>query len=218
MFSDAAGAPRHKRPAAPRCCPLSMLPLFLGLVALLAGCAMQEAAPVAPVAAQSAELRAIPEADFQSLRLLAGPQPAAKRATASRLIRARSGGRVRAEWEIEGDDDEIEIEVQVRVRPRALERDTRISVALASSNGLDLILGEHGTQFSTPAELTIEVEGIELPDGVDAENVNLYWLDEDAGLWYPVPRARLRVDDDEIEGKWLLDHFSRYSLSGGGPG
>lgn len=198
---------------------IALLPAaLLTLTALLWGCSPQESSPLAADTAQVAERRGIPDEAFEPLRLHASSQPVAKRGRVGRLVAARSGGRVEAEWELGDDDNELEVEVTVRVRPRALDRDTRIWVALASPEELTLLLGRHGTRFSIPAELTVEVEGLELPAGMDEDDIDLYWHDEDTDRWMPVPRQSLEIDGDELIGTWLLDHFSRYSLSGGGPG
>lgn len=226
MTSTAAGAlPRPARNASThlgrgvallwRAVTVALLLAWAGLVA---GCSDQAPSPLSADSAQAAEVRGIPAEAFEPLRLQAGPLPAGKRVGAALVVRASKGGTVKAKWEIEGDDEEVKIEAEIKIRPGALERDTRISIELEGPADVTFVLGECGTRFSVPAELSLKVKGLDLPDGDDPAGIDLFWLDEEAGVWVPVPRQSLKVGGDKLWGTWLLDHFSRYSLSGGGAG
>lgn len=192
---------------------------LLVCIALLTSCA-DGGSPTSPEQS-AANLSGIADADFQPLGFLRTtdrPAPSARRLGAARLVKAKRGGRVTLEAELEDDDAELEIDIELKIRPRAMKQDTRISIGLEDPwQNVTLHLGESGTQFRKPAELTIALEGLDL-SGHDADSIHLYLHDPETDSWYPVRRQHIEVDDDELEGTWLLDHFSRYSLSGGGGG
>ena len=84
---------------------------------------------------------------------------------------------------------------------------------------VDLVFGEHGTQFLVPAELTLKVTGLDLEgdddEGDELPGLGLYCYDPIQMAWFPVAFKKCKVDYDKgtVRGTWYLEHFSRYSLA-----
>ncbi len=76
--------------------------------------------------------------------------------------------------------------------------------------------GDHGTNFNVPAEIKLDLEGLDL-SGYGEDEIDLYGFDRDTDTWFLVPRNYkvIELDQGKIQGIWYFDHFSRYSLGGG---
>ena len=141
------------------------------------------------------------------------------------LISAEQGGQLLLDWEIKDEDGVTgsKVKAEIKIFPGALDEDTEIAIGLLNPAYamvfVDLEFGEHGTQFQIPAELTLDLEGLDLPAYSNDDLLNLYWYDPLSDAWFPVPRDEdkfeVKLEKGTIQGIWYLSHFSRYSLSGG---
>jgi hypothetical protein len=77
-----------------------------------------------------------------------------------------------------------------------------------------LTFGPHGTIFNPPALLDFKVSGLNL-SGVDPDLVNVYYENEETGLWELMPSTSIIVD---VEAGYIevddaqFPHFSRYAI------
>ena len=77
-----------------------------------------------------------------------------------------------------------------------------------------LTFGPHGTIFNPPALLDFKVSGLNL-SGVDPDLVNVYYENEETGLWELMPSKSIIVD---VEAGYIevddaqFPHFSRYAI------
>lgn len=148
------------------------------------------------------------------------------------LISAELGGSLVLDWESPAADGAVgpAVKVDLLIPPGALLQDTVISISLENPAvamvTVDLEFGEPGTQFQIPAEVTLDLKGLELAGGDDDSNdddsnddgpgeVSLYWYDTVQDAWFPVVCKKYKVDFDKgtVKGTWYLNHFSRYSLA-----
>jgi len=131
---------------------------------------------------------------------------------AEELITVKKGGRLRLYYEV--PDYTCVVEMELRIPRRALEEDSMLRMCLANASAfmtdVEAVFGQHGTQFLIPAELIIEVEGLNLSSMGD---VGFYYYDEEKGLWYELTIVEFDVGPgDWTYVKLLLEHFSRYAL------
>ena len=217
----------------------------LALLAMIGGCnsdtsTRSEQANATPIG--------IPDAEFEPLAFLTaeGSAPAAKAgaaASVTSLISAEEGGHLKLKWrsgEEEGGKG-ARVNVTVTVPPGSLEKDSPITIDLIDPTRamlrVNLVFGEHGTQFKIPAEVKLFVSGLDFDgdrdgddgygrddDGLDGGGgddsvIDFYWFDPDTDTWYAVRRDESKYSVDReagtLRGVWYFDHFSRYSLSRG---
>ena len=110
----------------------------------------------------------------------------------------------------------IEAEFRLDVLPGAIDFSKTISMTFDDENYegfTDIVFGPHGTQFSIPALLDVNVQGLDLT-GINPNNVKLYYVN-DNGLWEEMVAASImvNVNDNNVE---IIDaqlpHFSRYAI------
>jgi hypothetical protein len=145
--------------------------------------------------------------------------------TVTEFISAEDGGQVKLDWEIKDEDGDTgsAVKAELMIFPDALDEDAEITIGLLNPAyamvGVDLKFGEHGTSFRIPAELSLDLKGLDLSDFDKSSTLDLYFYDPLSDAWFPVPRDEdkidVKLDKGDIKGIWYLPHFSRYSLSGG---
>lgn len=141
------------------------------------------------------------------------------------LISAEEGGQLLLDWEIKDEDGVTgsKIKAEIKIFSGALDSDAQISIGLLNLSyamvGIDLEFGEHGSQFSIPAELSLDMAGLDLSGYSAGDALEFYWYDPVTDAWFPVPRDEdkfeVNLQEGKIKGIWYLSHFSRYSMSGG---
>ena len=209
-----------------------------GLV-LLAGCSGLTQTPFQPdhsrpvqEGSTSGEVAGIPDSHFKpiSFRPSSSQGPAATKPahtesnprTVRELISAGQGGQLLLDWEIKDENGVTgsKVKAEVKVFPRALKENTWISIGLVDPAyamvGVDLEFGTHGTRFRIPAEVKLDIEGLDLSGYTDPDAVDFYWHDQDTNTWVPVPYdfKEVELDQGKIQGIWYFEHFSLYSLGG----
>ena len=103
---------------------------------------------------------------------------------------------------VDADGDPFdEIEVDVR-SPHDAPSDS-----VLVGNAYDL--GPDGAEFDPPVPLTITYESQDLPDGVDAGELVIAWLDEEADEWVELESS---VDEDAREVVAEVSHFTEFCL------
>lgn len=205
--------------------------LLLGLF-LMTSCGTD----TSPISADSetGPVGGIPDNQFEPIAFggsSADPFAAAKQTdkkikpiTVRELITQANGGQLLLDWE---SKDEIgatgsKIKAEVKIFPDALDHHTMISISLLNPVyamlSVDLEFGAHGTQFHIPAEVMLDLEGMDLSGYGEGDTLNFYWYDPDTDAWYPVPRDedqfKMELDQGKVYGIWYFAHFSRYSLGG----
>lgn len=210
------------------------LSLVMACALLLNGCAEQ--GPSSPSSQRvlapdetpaSPAPSGIPASQFEPLRFR-GALQAAKVTTdavvVKKLISAKQGGQLLLDWEIKDEHGVTgsKIKVEVKILPKALSQDTEISISLENPAyamvRVDFTFGPEGTQFNKSAEVKMDLEGLDLSSYDDPDAIGCYWYDPDSGSWFPVLWQYKEVDltQGKVEGLWYFEHFSVYSLSGGG--
>jgi len=145
--------------------------------------------------------------------------------TVTEFISAEQGGQLLLDWEIKDEDGVTgsKIKAELKIFADALDEDAEITIGLLNPAyamvGVDLEFGEHGTSFRIPAELSLDLEGLDLSDFNKSSTLDFYFYDPLSDAWFPVPRDEdkfeVELKKGSIKGIWYLPHFSRYSLSGG---
>ena len=145
--------------------------------------------------------------------------------TVTEFISAEQGGQLLLDWEIKDEDGVTgsKVKAEIKIFPGALGEDAEITIGLLNPAyamvGVDLEFGEHGSQFSVPAELSLDLTGLDLSAYETGDAFDFYWYDPGTDAWFPVPRDEntfeVKLEEGQIKGTWYLSHFSRYSMSGG---
>jgi hypothetical protein len=202
--------------------------------ALLSGCGGLERHPLAPDRIATAEktsrtgkVAGIPPTVFKpvSFRLSSlNNLQAAKLAPVivQKWISAEQGGQLLLDWEAKDENGVTgsKVKVEVKILPGALERDAMISIRLANPAyamvTVDLAFGTHGTRFRMPAEVKLDLQGLDLSGYKSADAIDLFWYDPSSQSWFPVPKVYKQVEltQGKVQGIWLFEHFSTYSLGG----
>jgi hypothetical protein len=83
---------------------------------------------------------------------------------------------------------------------------------------VEFTFGPHGTHFNIPAQVKMDFGGLDLSGYDDPEAIDLYWYNPESGAWFPVSQVYKKIDlaRGKVQGLWYFEHFSVYSLSGGG--
>ena len=208
-------------------------PLLLGCAVLLGGCGYPSGeAPTSPRQASSevlsiAQPAGISAADFRPIafrRPSRDTGPARKPAFIKKVISAKQGGQLLLDWESKDQNGVTgtKVKAEVKILPGGLEQDTEISIYLDNAEHVmitvNLEFGKHGTAFLIPAEVKLDIWGLDFSGYGPTDVIDLYWYDPDAETWFPVPKEFKKVNRSQgkVEGIWYFEHFSRYSLSGGG--
>ena len=136
-----------------------------------------------------------------------------KSTTKTKYIPKGQGG----EFSLSQENNGLHVEFKLKVFPQTIDFTKTISMTFDDQNYegfTDLVFGPHGTQFSSPAHLNMQAEGLDLSD-VDPNNVTLYYVN-DNGVWEEmvVESILIDVDDGKVKIKNAqIPHFSRYALA-----
>jgi len=107
--------------------------------------------------------------------------------------------------------------VTLTIPPASISEDAEVTVSLNSNEilgGVSVTFEPHGVTFSMPAELDIVASGVDFA-GVDLNLVDVFYDNEEDGIWDRMPKDELIID--ELTGKVVvkkakLPHFSRYAV------
>ncbi len=162
----------------------------------------------------NAELTGEPKQDVRVLAFSNPTMTLAKKATATQLVRARTGGTVTLAIPGNSKNSATTLEAQLMIPPHSLPRDTEITV---SSEGqyLDFTFSPGGTRFNPPALLQIDAHGVDL-NNVHSEAVSLFYRNEEDGSWEPMKVDFLLLEEGASRVKVSnaqISHFSRYVLA-----
>ena len=210
-------------------------------LALFTGCGTDlSQSPIAPQALTLDQQGAIPASQFEPVSFRQDASPSQVRAArrvkgkkkydepkpreVSELIHADQGGQLLLDWEIKNSKGVTgsKVKAEVKVFSGALDNDTEVSIGLTNPTyriaNVELEFGAHGTQFHIPAEVSLDMEGLDLSN-FDPSTLNFYWYDPDTDAYDPVPgdddHFEYDLEQGKIKGIWYFPHFSRYSLGGG---
>lgn len=215
-----------------------LLILFMGLGFGVSGCGLDASSDSADL--ESGPAAGIPTSEFEpvSFRALAPDDPGfwrektatakydePKPRTVTESISAEGGGQLLLDWEIKDENGVTgsKVKAEIKIFPGALEEDAKITIGLLNPTyamvSVELEFGDHGTQFHIPAEVSLDMEGLDLSGYDDGDTLDFYWRDPVTDAWFPVPRDEDHFEFDRNQGKikgiWFFKHFSRYSLSKG---
>jgi len=136
-----------------------------------------------------------------------------KKKRSEKQIQKSKGGDIT----LEDKGAEREVKFKLKIPKNSIDFDKTVSMEYDDQNFegfADLVFGPHGTQFSTPALLDLEVKGLDL-NGVDFDKIKIYYVN-DNGQWEEMVAKKIEVKVKEgkvkIE-KAELPHFSRYALA-----
>ena len=73
--------------------------------------------------------------------------------------------------------------------------------------------GPHGTQFDIPVTLRISYEDCELPEGIEPEDLKMFYWNEETGEYELISETN-NLEEKYLEGQ--TDHFSRYIIAAHG--
>ena len=200
--------------------------LIVVMMALIAGCSLDSPDLLGSDRATSdvEKIEGIPDSEFQPIAFRSAGRKGIWSAktdpiVVTELIRAEDGGQLLLDWESQEENGNTgtKVKVEVKVLPDALEEDTEISIGLLNPAyamlNVDLEFREHGTQFLIPAEVKLDLVGLDLSGYDDEEALDLYWYNPEDDTWYPVPYQFKKVELDlgKVQGIWYFEHFSRYA-------
>jgi len=144
-----------------------------------------------------------------------------KKVKTSKLCTKKKGGKLYLEYEYNLEEGEVEVAISLRVLPGALSEDKELQLEIDDEHFLgnfDVIFSQHGTVFSQPAILNIEIKIEDIdPSSLNLDNLDIYYDNPATGEWELMPRDAINIDidDDEIEIKVVnarIPHFSRYAI------
>lgn len=146
-----------------------------------------------------------------------------KLCTVTELISPEQGGQLLLDWEIKDRNGVTgpKVKVEVKIFPGALDEDTQITISLLNPAyvmvNVELEFGVHGTQFNIPAEVSLDVEGLDLSGDGDGDTLDFYWYDPVADAWFLAAKDEdhfeMDLEQGKIKGIWYIEHFSRYCLA-----
>ncbi|MBN2009448.1 hypothetical protein JW960_08900, partial [candidate division KSB1 bacterium] len=113
------------------------------------------------------------------------------------------------------DNSNAEAVIDLKIKANTIDYSKWVGMTFDDQNQVgytDIVFSPHGTQFSSPALLTIELKNVNL-SGIDPNKVRLYYVDE-SGNWVEHPTHEIYVD-----ATWgvirvvdaQIPHFSRYA-------
>jgi len=99
----------------------------------------------------------------------------------------------------------------VTIPPHAFPQSERtIIVQVATSEeanaGVDFLPNQ---TFKKDVKITVSFEFLDISANTDLTELNIYWLDEDTGLWVLVPNPEIDLENGAIS--VYVDHFTRYA-------
>ncbi len=184
-----------------------------GLLAGFSGC--QKADPLSSSAAVTKNTAAGQEFNILSFKGK-NNRSLNKTTTVSKFIKANRGGTLYLEHE-HGD---LDVEISLTIPRNSMSENAEIEISLNDDQFLgavDVVFQPHGITFSRPAILNIDAKGLDM-SGVNPNDIDLYYVNEESGQWEQMQYDDLDVDIDDGEGEIevkdaRLPHFSRYALS-----
>lgn len=109
------------------------------------------------------------------------------------------------------------LEIKLTVQSYSIIENAYISMSTDDAfllGDVYLTFGPHGTTFNPPALLDLKVTNLDLT-GVDPDLVNVYYENEETGVWELMPSKKIEVDVEagyiEVE-EAQFPHFSRYAI------
>lgn len=137
--------------------------------------------------------------------------------TASEWMTVEEGGWLRLFHLGEDTTDFMFVYSHLVVQPNSMSEDAEIGLTVDDQNfagAVDVEFSPHGIVFSQPALLTMYAYGLDL-SGVDVDNLNFYYDNQETGLWEPMEYEQLYVSEEQgiifiLNGE--LPHFSRYAI------
>jgi hypothetical protein len=136
----------------------------------------------------------------------------------SKNIKKAYGGTLYLSDEFETDDEEVDVDIRLKIHPNSIPADDEFLMSIDSDQflaNLDVVFGPHGMKFSKPAELTINIQGLDL-SGLDLNTIQVYYDNQDTGQWEMMECDEISIDIDNGEIEVInakLPHFSRYALA-----
>lgn len=140
----------------------------------------------------------------------------------SKWFTKKEGGTLKLEHEYDLEEGgEVEVKISLRVLPGALSEDKELQLEIDDEQFLgnfDVVFSQHGTVFSRPAILNIEIEIEDIdPSSLNLDNLDIYYDNPATGQWELMPRDAINIDidDDEIKIEVVnarIPHFSRYAI------
>ncbi len=109
------------------------------------------------------------------------------------------------------------LDISLKILPWSIPQNTYISMSTDDAylmGDVYLTFGPHGTLFNPPALLTFKASGLDL-SGINPDLVNIFYVNEDTGLWELMPSESITVD---VEAGYIevinaeFSHFSRYAI------
>ena len=109
------------------------------------------------------------------------------------------------------------LKISLTIPPYSIDENTYLSMSTDDEylmGSVYMTFGPHGTLFSPPALLDFKVSGLDLT-GIDPDLVDIYYDNEDAGVWELMPSRSKIVNTEagyiEVEDA-EFSHFSRYAI------
>jgi len=189
--------------------------IFLALTVVALGVLFNGCSGDNPVAMSTAQvvngktIKFIPLVD-------SGSNSLAKVTTAQKWISRSSGGTLHLHHIAYSGSPRPEVVVDLRVPAWAVDYSKNIWVTFDDADNVgeaDLVFGPHGTQFSSPALLTMECKNLNL-SGINPNDIKFYYVNEN-GQWVEQPSHEIFVDVNSglirVVGA-QIPHFSRYAI------
>lgn len=135
-------------------------------------------------------------------------------ATEKFIVKSKGGSMA---MEYQSTNGKVQAAFYLSVPKNAIDYSKWISMTFDDQNNAgitDIVFGPHGTQYSSPALLSLKAVGLDL-SGVDPNNVKLYYVNEN-GLWDVMVCDKIIVDPSAgfvYVSNAQLPHFSRYALA-----
>jgi WD40 repeat protein len=110
-------------------------------------------------------------------------------------------------------------QVTLDISAGAIDNDDDFSLSLETTElmgGVSVTFGPHGTIFNQPAILNLTAHGVDF-SGVDPNAINIYYDNQETGVWEPMERDDLIIDVNAGTIQVInaqLPHFSRYAVGG----
>lgn len=187
--------------------------ILFGFVALLLALNLtscsQETLPVNPSAND------LQSGNLEFLSFGTSSQSLQKKIIQSEFIERKKGGTLHLKYKT----DDLKIDIKLKIHKDSIQDDSKFLMNIDSEQflaNLDVVFGPHGTQFSIPADLNIEVEGLDLSELNSEETIDVYYDNQEAGQWEKMVSEDIKIDFKKGKikiKKAKLPHFSRYAVA-----
>jgi hypothetical protein len=107
--------------------------------------------------------------------------------------------------------------VSLMIPAGSISEDAEVELSMETGEilgGVSVTFQPHGVTFNQPSLLNIEASGLNL-DGVDPNQIDIFYDNEFTQMWEPMSREDLIVDVSDqsiVLINAMLDHFSRYAI------